>query len=56
MQIVHCRNSSISPLNLTDAVGEGTLPWAVFRFRIFSNYNLTMYGNFCLDLYQFYYI
>ena len=48
-------------------IGEGTLPWAIFRFRIFSNYfsekfekikitvwqsdNLTMYGNFCLDLY-----
>ena len=48
-------------------VGEGTLPWAIFRFWIFSNYfsqkfekkkitvwktdNLTMYENFCLDLY-----
>ena len=48
-------------------VGEGTLPWAIFRFRIFSNYflqkfekikitvlksdNLTMHGNFYLDLY-----
>ena len=47
--------------------GEGTLPWAIYRFRIFSNYssqkflkikitvwksgNLIMYGNFCLDLY-----
>ena len=53
-------------------VGEGTLPWAIFRFRIFSNYfsqkfeitkitvwksdNLTIYGIFCLDLYQYYYI
>ena len=50
-----------------DYLGEGTLPRAIFRFRIFSNYfsqkfqkikitvwksdNLTMYGNFCLDLY-----
>ena len=48
-------------------IGEGTLPWAIFRSRIFSNYfsqkfkkrkitiwksdNLTVYGNFCLDLY-----
>ena len=48
-------------------IGEGTLPWAIFRFRIFWNYflqkfekmkitvwkinNLTMYGNSCLDLY-----
>ena len=47
------------------ALGEGTLPGAIFRFRIFSNYfsqkfekikiavrksdNLTMYGNFCLN-------
>ena len=46
---------------------QGTLPWAIFRFRIFSNHflqkfenikitvwnsnNLTMCGNFCLDLY-----
>ena len=43
-------------------LGEGTLPWTIFHFRIFSNYfwqkfekakktvwksvNLTMYGNF----------
>ena len=48
-------------------LGEGTLPWAIFRFRIFLNHllqkfekikitvqkgdNLTMYGNFCLDSY-----
>ena len=48
-------------------VEEGTLPWTIFRFRIFSNYfsqkfekipitvwksdNLTMHGIFCLDLY-----
>ena len=50
---------------------RGTLPWAIFRSRIFSNYfaqkfekikitvwksdNLTMYENFCLDLYWYYY-
>ena len=59
----------ISSINV---IGEGTLPWAIFHLRIFSNYfsqkfkeinitiwksdHLTMYGNFCLDLYQYYYI
>ena len=49
--------------NSIEFLGEGTLPWAIFRFRIFSNYfsqnfekiwksdNLTMYEKFCLDLY-----
>ena len=48
-------------------VGEGSLPWAIFGFRIFSNYfsqkfekikikvckcdDVTMYGIFRLDLY-----
>ena len=48
-------------------VVESTLPWTIFRFRIFSNYfsqkfekikitvwksdNLTIYENFWLDLY-----
>ena len=48
-------------------IGEDTLPWVIFRCRIVSNYlsqkfekikmtvgksdNLTMYGNFRLDLY-----
>ena len=52
-------------------VGEGTLPWAIFRFQIFSIYfsqkfktkitvwkgeNLTMYENFCLELVWYYYL
>ena len=38
-------------------IGEGTLPWAIFRFQIVLNYSqkfervITMYGKFCLDLY-----
>ena len=65
------RSSPLPPENVTAAitsytVGKVTLPWADFRFHIFSNYlqkfekikitvrksgNLTMYGIFCLDLY-----
>ena len=53
-------------------IGEGPLPSAIFRFWILSNYfspkfekikktvwksdNLTMYENFRLDLYLYYYI
>ena len=63
-----CRKQSAKTLQ----VGECTLPWAIFRFRIFSNCFsqkfekikitvwkseiLTMYGKFCLDLYQYYYL
>ena len=48
-------------------IGEGTLPWAIFHFRIFLNYswqkfekikitvrksdNLSVYEDFYLDLY-----
>ena len=51
----------------TRNIGEDTLPYVIFHFRIFSNYtsqklkkikmtawksdNLTMYGNFRLDFY-----
>ena len=58
------KRSWYSPTRL---VGEGTLPWLIFRFRIFSNYfaqkfekikitvwksdNSTKYGHFRLDLY-----
>ena len=33
--------TQVQPLVCSDfyvPVGEGTLPWAIFRFRIFSNY------------------
>ena len=42
-------------------IGEGTLPWAILRFRIFLNSSQKLekikitVGNFCLDLYQYYY-
>ena len=26
-------------LDYNNDLGEGTLPWAIFRFRIFSNYS-----------------
>ena len=56
----------------TQSIRKGTLPWAIFRFRIFLNCfsqkfekikitvwksdNLTMYGNFRLDFYWYYYM
>ena len=48
----------LSSAELCMHVGEGTLPWAIIRFRIFSNYfsqkfekiKITMYGNFCLNV------
>ena len=62
----------LAQTKLAFIIGEGNLPWAIFRFRIFSNYlsrksekikitfwksdNLTMIGNFYLDFYQYYYI
>ena len=51
----------------TFILGEGILPWVIFRFRIFLNYflqkfekikitfwksdNLAMFENFCLNFY-----
>ena len=41
-------------------VGGGTVPWAIFIFRIskikisvWKSDKLTMNGNFCLDFYQY---
>ena len=66
------RHFFIDGLDLKKMDRKGTLPWAIFRFRIFSNYflqkfekikitvwksdKLTVYGNFCLALYLYYYI
>ena len=35
---------NVEEVGFISCIGEGTLPWAIFRFRIFSNYTEKIYS------------
>ena len=37
---------------LVVGIGEGTLPWAIFRFRIFSNYFLQKFEKIKITVWK----